>query len=216
MVDALSNETLPYTAPIIVREHMAVDLLMNLDAARRLAPFMRREHSLGSAAAELEMPASSLAYWVARFVKAGLLKVVRLEPRAGKAIPIYRAVTDEFQVPLDAMPAGLRDEFLNGGRRHMFEEFTKAVDAVAEKYLRGGIRVRCHPDRGVELNFLEADAPLPVHVAEAWASIALTDEEAAEVEALLDQLSKRVTAHAEGPGRKQYVMVLGLAPKPRR
>lgn len=188
---------------------------MNLDAARRLAPFMRRDHSLGSAAAELEMPASSLAYWVARFVKAGLLKVVRHEPRAGKPIPIYRATTDEFQVPLDAMPPGLRDEFLNGGRRHMFEEFTKAVDAVADKYLKGGIRVRCHPERGVELNFLDPEGPLPVHVAEAWASIALTDEEAGEIRVLLEELSTRVNTSKEGPGRRPYVMVLGLAPKPR-
>lgn len=195
---------------------MAVDLLLNLAAARRLAPFMREEQSLGSAAAELEMPASSLAYWVTRFQKAGLVTVVRREARAGKPIPIYRAVADEFQIPLEALPPGKRDEFLNGSRRHMFEEFTKAVDAVAEKYLKGGIRVRCHPDRGVELNFLDPDAPLPVHVAEAWASIALTDEEAAEVQALLEQLSNRVATNTDGPGRQQYVMVLGLAPQPRR
>ncbi len=216
MVEVLSNETVPYAAPIVLRDHMAVDLLMNLDAARRLAPFMRRDHSLGSAAAELEMPASSLAYWVGRFLKAGLITVVRREPRAGKAIPIYRAASDEFQIPLEAMPAGVRDEFLNGGRRHMFEEFTKAVDEIAQKYLRGGLRVRCHPERGVELNFLDSDGPLPVSVTEAWASVALTDDEAREIQATLDALSAKINTNAEGPGRRQYVMVLGLAPKPRR
>ena len=109
MEETLSNES---RTPVVAREHMAVDLLLNLDAARRLAPFMRCEQTLGSAAAELEMPASSLAYWVGRFQKAGLIAIVRREPRAGKPIPVYRAIADEFQVPLDAMPPGLRDEFL--------------------------------------------------------------------------------------------------------
>ena len=212
MVDVLSNQT---RGPAVVRDHMAVDLLLNLEAARRLAPFMRCEHTLGSAATELEMAASSLAYWVGRFVKAGLVDVVRHEPRAGKAIPIYRAVSDEFQVPLDAMPYGTRDEFLNGGRRHMFGEFTKAVDAVAEKYLKSGIRVRSHPERGVELTFLDSDAPLPVPVSETWGSVLLTDDEAREVQKLLDELSTKYASRGEGPGRRQYVMVLGLAPKPK-
>ena len=65
MVDALSNQ--PAT-PIVVRGHMAADVLVDLDAARRLAPVMRREHSLDSAAAELENAAMSPAYLVGPFV----------------------------------------------------------------------------------------------------------------------------------------------------
>jgi hypothetical protein len=195
---------------------MAVDLLLNLEAARRLAPFMRCEQTLGSAANELEMPASSLAYWVARFQKAGLVTVVRHEPRAGKPIPVYRATADEFQVPLDAMPPGRRDEFLNGSRRHMFDEFTKAVDAVAERYLRRGISVRPHTDRGVEIEFLDAEEALPVSVAESWGAVALTDDEARELQETLQALSQRYSANRDDKGTKRYVMVLGLAPKPRR
>ncbi len=213
MEETLSNES---RTPVVAREHMAVDLLLNLDAARRLAPFMRCEQTLGSAAAELEVPASSLAYWVGRFQKAGLIAIVRREPRAGKPIPVYRAIADEFQVPLDAMPPGLRDEFLNGSRRHMFDEFTKAVDAVAERYLRDGIRVRPHTDRGVEIEFLDADEALPVSVAESWSAVALTDEEARELQETLQALSRRYAASRDGDGTKRYVMVLGLAPKPRR
>jgi len=215
MVETLSNQT--GVAPVFVaRDHLSVDLLLNLEAARRLAPFMRCEHSLGSAAEELGMPASSLAYWIGRFQKAGLLSVVRHEPRAGKPIPIYRAMAGEFQVPLDAMPPGMRDEFLNGSRRHMFDEFTKAVDAVAEKYLRRGISVRPHVDRGVEIEFLDAEDELPVSVAESWGVASLTDDEARELQATLQAMSKKYSERRDQPGTKQYVMVLGLAPKPRR
>ena len=181
---------------------MAVDLLLNLEAARRLAPFMRSEQTLGSVAAELDTPASSLAYWVGRFQKAGLVEVVRREPRAGKPIPIYRAVADEFQVPLDAMSPGQRDEFLNGSRRHMFDEFTKAVDKVAEKYLRRGISVRPHTDRGVEIEFLDADDELPVSVAESWGVVSLTDVQARELQATLQAISKQHSERRDEPGTK--------------
>ena len=195
---------------------MAVDLLLNLAAARRLAPFMREEQSLGSAAAELEMPASSLAYWVTRFQKAGLVTVVRREARAGKPIPIYRAVADEFQIPLEALPPGKRDEFLNGSRRHMFDEFTKAVDRVAERYLRRGISVRPHTDRGVEIDFLDPEEELPVAIAESWGVVSLTDDEAPELQNTLQALSKKYSQRREEKGTKRHVMVLGLAPRPRR
>ena len=126
------------------------------------------------------------------------------------------SAADEFQVPLDAMPLGLRDEFLNGGRRRMFEEFTKAVDAVAEKYLREGMRVRCHPERGVELNFLENDRELPVPVSESWGTVALTEAEARELSTLLEEVSSRFRARTTGRDKKEYVMVVGLAPVPRK
>ena len=109
MTDILSNQT----RVMAVTEHRAVDLLLKLASTRCLGPFMREEHTLGSAAAELQMPASSLAYYVGRFVNAGLVEVVRLQTRSGKPIPVYRATAEEFRVPFDAMPPGRR-----GLRRH--------------------------------------------------------------------------------------------------
>ena len=200
----------------MVRDHVGVDLLLNLTATRRLAPFMRGEHTLGTAAAELQLPASSLAYWVGKFVRAGLVEVVRHEARAGKPIPIYRAASSEFHVPLDAMPAGRRDEFLHGGRRHMFDEFRKSVDRLAQQYYQRGIRIKGHPDRGIELNFIEPDAPPPVHVSEIWGSVALTAEEAAELQRTIEALGERVRTTREGPDRKEYVVVMGLAPRAKR
>jgi len=195
---------------------MAVDLLMDLTAARRLAPFMRREHSLGTAAAELSVPASSLAYWVGRFTRAGLVEVTHHVPRAGKSIPMYRAVTSEFHIPLDAIPPGRRDELLHGGRSHMFAEFTKSVDVQIARHLRRGLRIKSHPDRGVELNFIEDDAPLPVPVTEWWGSVTLTEEEARELQRTIEDLGARFRANREAPGRKEYVVVMGLTPRAKR
>jgi hypothetical protein len=200
----------------VVRDHLGVDLLMNLTAARRLAPFMRAEQTLGSAAAEVDVPASSLAYWVGRFVRAGLVEVVRTEPRAGKPIPVYRAVADEFRIPLDAMPPGSEDALLAGGRRHMFDEFTGAVNRAARPWIANGLRLRSHPDRGMELGFVEPDRTDLPPVTEWWATVTMTDDEAAEVRRLLDDIAARFGKDHEGPGRKRYVTVLGIAPLGRR
>ena len=211
MVDVLSNQTPP--GVVVLRDHMAIDLVMNVESARRLAPFMREEQTLGTAAAELSMPPSSLAYWVKRFAKARLLVVVRHEARAGKPIPVYRASASEYHVPLDAMPPGLREDFFNSGRRHMFEEFERASNAMMEKYLRRGVRISAHPSRGVEINLLDLPTQLPVPVAESWSAISLTEEEARELLAELEALSNKYSTTAEGKGKKRYVMVLGLAPR---
>lgn len=195
---------------------MAVDLLMDLTGARRLAPFMRAEHSLGSAAAELSIAASSLAYWVGRFTRAGLVEVTRLVPRAGKPIPMYRAVSSEFHIPLDAIPPGKRDEMLHGGRQHMFDEFTRSVDVLIAKHLQRGLRIKSHPDRGVELNFIEDDKPLPVPVTEWWGSVTLTEEEARELQRTIEELGATFRSNREAPGRKEYVVVMGLTPRAKR
>ena len=94
MLEPLSNQ------PVVIRDHLGVDLLLNLNAISRLSPFMHAEHTLGSAAKAAAVPASSLAYWVQRFLTARLLETTRVVPRAGKPIPHYRAISSEFHTAL--------------------------------------------------------------------------------------------------------------------
>ncbi len=200
--------------PKVVRDHGAVDLLMNLNATRLLAPFMRGEHTLGSAAAALDVPASSLAYWVTRFVRAGIIEVTRLQPRAGKAAPVYRAVAAEFHVPLDAMPAGAREEFLHGGRKKVFTRFIESAEKAAGGHFRGSLRLTADPDGGIAID-VEPDDDAPISVTEWWGAIALTDDEAAELRSTLEGLVETLRRERPATGRKPYVMVLGLTPRAR-
>lgn len=209
MPEDLSNE------PRIATDHLAVDLLMSLRATQRLAPFMHGEHTLGSAAAEAGVPASSLAYWVGRFLTAGLVEVTRLQPRAGKPIPHYRATASEFRVPFEAMSASSRESLFHGPRRHMFERFVAASDRAASRYYTEGIRVRAHPDRGMELSIVEPAAGAPPPVTEWWGTATLHAEEAAEVHRLLEDIRTRYGRDLSGPGRDRYLMVLGFTPAPR-
>jgi hypothetical protein len=201
---------------VVVRDHLAVDLLVDLASARRLAPFMRQEHRLGSAAAELEMPASSLAYWVGRFRRAGLVEVVRHQARAGKPIPIYRATADEFRVPLDALPVGTQNDLLMSGRRRLFEQFTEAVNRAARPWFEEGLRLRAHPDGGMELGFVEPTRDDPPPVTEFWGGLFLTEHDAAELRGEMEALMTRYSDDRKGPGKRRYITVVGIAPEGRR
>jgi hypothetical protein len=201
---------------LVIRHHLGVDLLCDLNAARRLAPFMREEQTLGSAAHELEMPSSSLAYWVSRFRRAGLVEIVRHQARAGKPIPVYRATADEFRVPLDAMPPGAQDEFLMSGRRRLFEQFTESVNIAAWPWYQQGLRLRPQPDGGMELGFVEPERADSPPVTEFWGGLRLSDDDAAELRREMEALMARYTNDRTGPGKRRYIVVVGIAPQARR
>lgn len=214
MLDPLSNQPAPFSSqPMIVRDHIGVDLLLKVNALRQLRPYLQGEHTLGSAARVADVPASSHAYWVQRFLRAGLIEVTRLQPRAGKSIPHYRAVASEFQVPFDAMPPGTRDEFLLRGRQFAFDQFIAASNQVAAAaYRDSGIRIVATAERGVELSFVEpADVPED-RTTEWWGMCTLNDAEATELSRALKALQERFGQDREGPGRTRYHLVLGFAP----
>lgn len=211
MEDTVSNQT----RETVVRDHLGVDLLLKLAATRCLGPFMREEHTLGTAAAELEMPASSLAYYVQRFVRAGLLEVVRHQARAGKPIPVYRATAESFHVPFDAMPPGVRDEFLNGSRRHVLGEFTKAMDHQITRHLDAGVTVKCHPVRGVIIDLGDDARGGRTDITEWWGKVRLTEDEAREYGAALSELARKYGNDEAGPGRRTYITMFGLTPERR-
>ena len=214
MLEPLSNQ------PIVIRDHLGVDLLLNLNAISRLSPFMHTEHTLGSAAKAAAVPASSLAYWVQRFLTARLLETTRVVPRAGKPIPHYRAISSEFHIPFDAMPPGRRDEFLLRGRKFAFEQFIAASNAAAASaFAETGLRIFASPERGVELTGIEPSSDIADHRAdrttEWWGACNLTEAEAAELQQALKGLQERFGRDQEGPGRTRYRFVIGLAPEPR-
>ncbi len=211
MEDVLSNQR----RIVIVRDHLGVDLLLDLNSARCLAPFMREEQTLGSAATELKMPASTLAYRVGRFRTAGLLDVISHRARAGKPIPVYRATADEYRIPFDAMPAGRRDEFIHGSRRYVLAEFSAAMDRTLLSEDSSGVRVSSHPVRGMEISFMETDEMKSTVTTEWWGKVSLTDDEALELRNALEELGKRFGNDQPGPGKKPYISMFGLVPEGR-
>ncbi|CAN5401365.1 hypothetical protein BH10ACT2_BH10ACT2_17670 [soil metagenome] len=215
MKEALSNQAEGNSTAMVVRAHDAVDLLLNMQAAKNLAPFMRCEQSLGTAAAELDRRPSSLAYWVRRFRQAGLLVVAREEPRAGKAIPFYRAAADEFRVPFDAMPAGARDQFLHGARKMMVGEFASAAEKAMRTYYADGLSIKGHPPRGMSISFIEPTDGRTSPVTEWWGKVSLTRAEAEQLQREMDALVARYNTDHLGSDRSRYLIMVGIAPTKR-
>jgi hypothetical protein len=153
---------------------------------------------------------------VKRFIRAGLVEVVRLEPRAGKPIPVYRATADEFHVPFDAMPPGTRDEFLDGSRQKVLSAFTTAMHREITRQFDSGLRVQCHPVRGVAIDFMEGARATDLGITEWWGKVRLTDDEARELSAALQALIDRFSNDQPGPGRHNYISMVGLVPEGRR
>jgi hypothetical protein len=202
---------------LTVTDPAQIDLLLDVTAAQRVGVFMGREHTLGTAAAELSIPASSLAYWVKRLVRTKLIAITRLEPRAGRAIPHYRAVADEFIIPFALMPPDAHQQFIGSARSHMYEAFTTAVDTSGRNNQKGaGLRITMQPNRHLEFGVTKQDPPLPAKAIESWSEIGLTTEEHAELSNALDDLIDRFATGKPTRGRKKYLMVVGLAPAPTR
>ena len=216
MKQALSNQGPSIPPVMIVRTLGAVDLLLNVQAARHLGPFMRYEQSLGSAAAELGRRPISVAYWVGRLMRAGLLVVVREQPRAGKAIPYYRAAANEFQVPYDAMPPGTTEEFLNGARKVMVAEFASSVERAARNHFTDGISVTGHAEGGMSINFIEPKGGGTSPATEWWGNVSLTKAEANDLQLEMEALVRRFNTEQRGRGRSRYLVVVGLTPTTQR
>ena len=211
MVEGVSNQT-PF---VVVNDPMQVDLLLNLNAMRHFAPFVRGPRTLGEAAAELSVPPSTLAYWTGRLQRVGLLEVVERRPRAGKPIPVYRATANEYRIPLGSMSPGTKEEFMNSGRRKVFDRFVTAVDRTLEKFFSDGIAVRGHPERGIEIGFVDPPDGRTPPVTEWWGIVELTDDEATSLHVELNDLVRRYSHDRPEKGRRSHVVVVGLAAEPR-
>jgi len=92
--------TVSVEPPVIeVSMASAAELLATPRLAVLLKPFMRADCTVAQAARELNLPVERLHYRVTRFVQAGLLSVVREEPRRGRPSKVYRAVGTHFRIP---------------------------------------------------------------------------------------------------------------------
>jgi len=67
-------------------------------------PYLARERRIGEAAAEVGCSVNRMLHQVRTLLGCGLLRVLREEPRAGRAVKVYRSVHDAYFVPFQATP----------------------------------------------------------------------------------------------------------------
>ena len=208
----------PPPRPLVVTTAAAAQTLADPLRQRLLAPFLGRDCTVARAAAELGVPPNSLLYRVKRAEAAGLLRVVRETPRAGRTVKVYRSVADAFYAPfaltraatlealLVAMEAPYKAAFYRSIARALTQAETE-VGFIVWRSAENEVRTRfaAGPDR--LFGPLEDDAPsvLPFWSPEVWL-------EPDDAKALLGEMVSLIERYHYRGGRKRYLLQLGLAP----
>ena len=79
-------------------------------ARQFLEPFIGRERTASDVAAELGVATNAVLYRVQRMMALGLVTVTRTEPRRGRGVKYYRAVSDAFFAPFQVTSAASLEE----------------------------------------------------------------------------------------------------------
>src|SRR5207253_1990609 len=102
-------------------------LLTNPKALNYIGPFLVGPHTLTTAAGVLGVAPSTIAYWIPRFLGAGLIRETVRQRRAGMASPLYEAVAESFSVPLELLDPIQAERFISGGRAMMLDRVSRAL-----------------------------------------------------------------------------------------
>ncbi len=90
--------------PFTVSDQVQARFLTDPAKKTFFTPFLARERRVAEAAAELGCSVNRMLYQVRTLLGCGLLHVLREEPRAGRAVKVYRSVHDAYFVPFHATP----------------------------------------------------------------------------------------------------------------
>jgi hypothetical protein len=91
-------------SPFVVSDQTQARFLTDPAKKAFFLPFLARERRVAEAAIEVGCSTNRMLYQVRTLLGCGLLHVLREEPRAGRAIRVYRSVHDAYFVPFSATP----------------------------------------------------------------------------------------------------------------
>lgn len=203
---------------LIVTDARMADLLINPASLRQLEPFLGRECTVKQAAEETGEKANTVLSRVRRFLKAGLLEVIREEKRKGRAVKVYRSVADIFFIPFEATSL------------ESLEQMLEERDAYWEKLLRQGVvnvrrddigtwGTRIYRDTRSRLqiqtainpteNYTMLDSSRPAALS-AWRDSVYLDFE--DAKALQQEMFALLQRYHKKKGAQRYIVRLGMAP----
>ena len=193
----------PKIAALFIKDHVS----------SYLAQFIGAEITLKTAASQIGAKLNVLAYWAARFVKLGLIRVTRTTPRGGSAIKHYQAVANEFIVPISLLEGFTATEILQNSMRRDYERFSRSVSAAGLK-LTPDWHIRLYRDdwgHGTPLEpstTPQSSAPRPLHD---FAYVTMPVSQAAIFRTELAALLERFKSAAQiEPGLPRLLMHVGF------
>lgn len=213
-----------------VTDPAAIALLLRERPRRVLAAFLSGETTVSAAARQTGLDLRTLHRDVQALTRAGLLRVTRLERRAGRAIKHYQPSADAYFVDYLNTPAADLEELTGASAQRSYRLFHHAADreftrALRESGRRWGWRLYATPELpGYHLT-QGSPADRRVSALQEWQGPAalmlqgfpvfrLTDEQAREFQRDLIALMRRGEAceQANAGAGRPFLLPVGLAP----
>lgn len=196
-----------------ITDAAAIALLVNIRAIRYLGPFLRRSHTLTSAAQSIHCSPSTMAYWLPRFVATGLVDHLRDQSRAGLRMPVYRAPARQLAVQYRDVPIDARVRLVDKGRMRVLNRFLDGLDESTATAGTAMLGFAAKDREGFSIDMIETEEDLSVrHFTDGWMAMRLTEEDARELSVALEALLQR---YVDRIGPRRYIVHAGLAPDPR-
>lgn len=203
----------PWPDQVEITDPEAIDLLTNVRALRFLNPFMRDAHTLTSAAAAVQRPATSVAYWVPRLLRHRLIVHLGDEARAGAPMPVYRAAGRQLSVPLAKLPFDRRVALLDDGRRRVLNRFLDGIDEQMARSNDFSLVFAPSGESGASIQMQERQDRQGAHdFTDAWTVFDLTKADALQLGRDMDNLLDR---YATKTGPTKYIVHAGIAATPK-
>lgn len=113
-------------------EPVIAALLTDPVARRYFDPFLAQTLSVKEAADECGCSLDAMLYRVRVFERAGLLKVMEVRPRKGRAIKAYRTAHDAYFVPHRATPFATLEDQLYRGAEPVIRDWAQSTARVMQ------------------------------------------------------------------------------------
>lgn len=204
---------------LVVRDRRRAGILTDPVWLKFLEPFIGRERSVTAAAAELGVGPNSLLYRVGVLVSARLLRVARVQRRAGRPIKHYRSTADGFFIPRELhLAADLTEQFKvsDGPFNDLLADavvraLTSGAATFGTRIYRdhsGALNRNAAPDPDTDWDPLDPSGPAALSH---WSEVRLDFPEAKRFQRELLELLGRYRGRRGG---QRYLVRLGLAPVP--
>ena len=202
----------------IISGSEAADILMNPKTLRQLEPFLGRSCTVNQAAKETGEKANTVLARVRRFLDLGLLEVVRLEKRGGRAIKHYQPKADIFFVPYEATTAETLEVMMRERDLYWAVMLRRGVvqarvDDVGTwgtriyKDARGRLQIQTAVTPETNYTMLDPDRPA---VLSSWRDNVYLDFE--DAKKLQQEMFELLQKYNQKEGAQRYIVRLGMAP----